>query len=124
MKEILDHNPDKTLLYNGDTALHFAVRENKIKEALYLIGYDYSINALNKNSETPIQLAQHLKYQKILEQLESPVSRQKASDLKHVSTRKSRKVTQFKDLPPDQQPQSMKRAIQQQGLQQFLHLKI
>ena len=119
LKEILDHNPDKSSLYNGDTALHFAVRENKLKAALYLIGYDYSINSLNKNNETPIQLAQHLKYQQMLEQLESPVSRQKAADLKHVSTRDSRKVVLFRNLPPDQQPQSFKKFQQQQKPQQF-----
>lgn len=118
LKEILDHNPDKASLYNGDTALHFAVRENKLKAALYLVGYDYSISAVNKNNQTPIQLAQNLKYQQMLEQLESPVSRQKAADLKNISTRNSRKVTLFRDLPPDQQPQSM-RKLQQQSQQNY-----
>lgn len=88
-----------------------------MKAALYLVGYDYSVNALNKNNETPIQLAQHLKYQQMLEQLESPVSRQKAADLKHVNTRESRRVTLFRNLPPDQQPQSMKKMQQQQQQQ-------
>lgn len=114
LKEVLDHNPDKSALYNGDTALHYAIRHNKGKQVLYLIGYDYPINSLNRNQDTPISLAQKLKNQHILSVIENPVQLQKASDLKHLSSRSSLKVTLFKDLPFDQQPESMKRMKQQQ----------
>lgn len=91
---ILIHNPTKDKLYNGDTALHFAVRENKILHAQFLISFGYSVEAKNREDISPIQLAQNLKYYKILDQLEDTISRQRLQMLPKKAPG-SRKVETF-----------------------------
>ncbi|OHT09760.1 hypothetical protein TRFO_21181 [Tritrichomonas foetus] len=96
--KILEHGPNKGTLFNGDTALHFAVRENKIIHAEFLLSYGYSIEAMNKNKQTPIQLAKSLRYMQILAQIDNPSNRQKLASLPKRKVG-GRKVTIFKNEP-------------------------
>lgn len=74
---ILEHEPNKDVLFNGDTPMHMAVRENKITDAELLISHGYSTEAPNRDGVTPIQLAQRLRYTQILAVLDNPVMKQK-----------------------------------------------
>jgi hypothetical protein len=95
---LLEHNPNKETKFQGQGALHFAVRENKITHAELLIGYGYSHEALNRDNCTPIQLAQRLSYTGMLSVLDNPVTRQRLlMAAKHP--RPSRKVEPIKDEP-------------------------
>jgi hypothetical protein len=100
---ILQHEPNKEAICCGDTPLHKAVRENRISHADLLISYGYSVDALNRDRITPIQLAQRLNYGGILSHLDNPVNRQRLQMLPK-SAPAIRRVERLKDRPPDPQP--------------------
>ena len=96
---VLQHNPDRSALFDGDTALHYAVRENKITHAELLISYDYSTECTNRDGISPIQLAQRLNYMRILSVMDNPVNRQKLA-MMPKQTRERRVVEPIKDEEP------------------------
>jgi hypothetical protein len=77
MVRLLAHGVDITVLYKGDTVLHCAVREDKIRHSELLIGYGHAHDAPNQDNLTPIQLAQKLGRTRILSVLDNPASRQR-----------------------------------------------
>ena len=100
---VLQHNPDQSVLFDGDTALHYAVRENKITHAELLISYDYSTECTNRDGISPIQLAQRLNYMRILSVMDNPVNRQKLA-MMPKQTHERRIVEPIKDEEPKPQP--------------------
>lgn len=96
---ILEHFPDKSVRYQGNTALHYAVVENKIQHVKMLLSYDYSVDDLNKQKQTVIEFAQGRRYGKVLEILDNPSERQRLAMLPKRE-RTYRRVEPIVDPPP------------------------
>lgn len=67
MRILLHFGGNANVLDNdGDTALHFAVRENNLHTAKLLIDYGADVNAENHSGETPLLLAIQHRYDRMV----------------------------------------------------------